>query len=104
MIWENLLTDSDGQYVEVQSGRLFNQAADTSTLTPFKHKDFPPYATDTWTEYWLPVKGIKGFVSCQPLGRAQCQRAGNRPAPDSHLAGPAAPRQAASLRWRQAPA
>ena len=23
MIWENLLTDTDGQYVEVQSGRLF---------------------------------------------------------------------------------
>ncbi len=51
MIWENLLTDSDGQYVEVQSGRLFNQAADSSTRTPFKHKEFPPYATDTWTEY-----------------------------------------------------
>ena len=66
MIWEKLLTDSDGQYVEVQSGRLFNQAADTSSLTPFKHKEFPPYATDTWTEYWLPVKGIKGFVSASP--------------------------------------
>ena len=68
MIWENLLTDRDGQYVEVQSGRLFNQAADSSTKTPFKHKDFPPYATDTWTEYWLPVKGIKGFVSASPWG------------------------------------
>ncbi len=38
MIWEKLLTDNDGQYVEVQSGRLFNQAAAGSTLTPFKHK------------------------------------------------------------------
>jgi len=27
MIWEKLLTDNDGQYVEVQSGRLFNQSA-----------------------------------------------------------------------------
>ncbi|HEU4788057.1 MAG TPA: DUF5107 domain-containing protein, partial [Flavobacterium sp.] len=26
MIWEKLLTDTDGQYVEVQSGRLFNQS------------------------------------------------------------------------------
>jgi hypothetical protein len=25
MIWEKLLTDHDGQYVEVQSGKLFNQ-------------------------------------------------------------------------------
>jgi len=34
MIWEHLLTDADGQYVEVQSGRLFNQADNSSTLTP----------------------------------------------------------------------
>jgi hypothetical protein len=68
MIWENLLTDTDGQYVEVQSGRLFNQADSASTLTPFKHTGFPPYATDTWTEHWLPVKGIKGFVTASPWG------------------------------------
>ena len=34
MIWEHLLTDSDGQYVEVQSGRLFNQAADKQHPDP----------------------------------------------------------------------
>lgn len=68
MIWEKLLSDSDGQYVEVQSGRLFNQSADESTLTPFKHKEFPPYATDTWTEHWQPVKGTKGMVSASPWG------------------------------------
>jgi len=68
MIWEDLLTDADGQYVEVQSGRLFNQADSSSTLTPFKHAEFPPYATDIWTEHWLPVKGTKGFVSASPWG------------------------------------
>jgi hypothetical protein len=68
MIWQDLLTDADGQYVEIQSGRLFNQAESASTLTPFKHTEFPPYATDTWTEHWLPVKGIKGFVSASPWG------------------------------------
>jgi tetratricopeptide (TPR) repeat protein len=68
MIWQDLLTDADGQYVEIQSGRLFNQAQSASTLTPFKHTEFPPYATDTWTEHWLPVKGIKGFVSASPWG------------------------------------
>jgi len=57
MIWERLLTDTSGQYVEVQSGRLFNQAAEGSSLTPFKHRGFDPYATDSWTEYWFPVKG-----------------------------------------------
>lgn len=68
MIWEKLLTDRDGQYVEVQSGRLFNQAAEQSTNTPFKHRGFAPYATDRWTEFWFPVKGTKGFVKANQLG------------------------------------
>ncbi|MBE0656056.1 MAG: DUF5107 domain-containing protein [Bryobacteraceae bacterium] len=68
MIWEQLLTDADGQYVEVQSGRSFNQADRNSSKTPFKHRGFPPYGTDTWTEYWFPVKGTKGLVAVSPLG------------------------------------
>jgi tetratricopeptide (TPR) repeat protein len=68
MIWEKLLTDTDGQYVEVQSGRSFNQAAEDSSWTPFKHRGFLPYGTDTWTEYWFPVKGTKGLVAASPLG------------------------------------
>jgi tetratricopeptide (TPR) repeat protein len=76
MIWEKLLTDSDGQYVEVQSGRLFNQTADDSSVTPFKHKEFPPYATDTWSEYWEPVKGIKGFVNASSFGALNVSREG----------------------------
>jgi len=68
MIWEKLLTDTDGQYVEVQSGRSFNQAAEDSTRTPFKHRGFLPYGTDTWTEHWFPVKGTKGLVAASPLG------------------------------------
>ena len=68
MIWEKLLTDIDGQYVEVQSGRLFNQNAEGSTFTPFKHREFAPHATDTWTEYWFPVLKTKGFVKANPYG------------------------------------
>lgn len=68
MIWEKLLTDSDGQYVEVQSGRLFNQESPRSTLTPFKHKEFHPHATDKWTEYWFPVVKTKGFVAANNFG------------------------------------
>ena len=68
MIWEKLLTDTDGQYVELQSGRSFNQAAEGSTRTPFKHRGFVPYGTDTWTEYWFPVVGTKGLVAGSPLG------------------------------------
>jgi predicted Zn-dependent protease len=68
MIWEKLLTDTDGQYVEVQSGRLFNQSAEESTLTPFKHKGFLPHTTDVWTEYWFPVLKTKGFVEANNYG------------------------------------
>lgn len=68
MIWEKLLTDTDGQYVEVQSGRLFNQSAEGSTFTPFKHKGFLPHTTDTWTEYWFPVLKTKGFVAANNYG------------------------------------
>jgi len=68
MIWEKLLTDTDGQYSEIQSGRLFNQTADKSTFTPFKHKGFAPGAADTWTEYWYPVIKTKGFVEANQYG------------------------------------
>ena len=63
MIWDKLLTDTDGQYVEVQSGRLFNQTAEQSTFTPFKHRGFVPKTTDRWTEYWYPVVGTGGITS-----------------------------------------
>jgi Tfp pilus assembly protein PilF len=68
MIWEKLLSDTDGQYVEVQSGRLYNQTDHTSSVTPFKHRGFAPHSTDTWTEHWFPVKGTHGFVTAGPAG------------------------------------
>ncbi len=63
MIWEDLLTDSDGQYIEYQSGKLFNQAAASSTYTPFKHREFAPYDSDIMKEYWFPLKETKGMVA-----------------------------------------
>lgn len=63
MIWEQLLTDRDGQYAEVQSGRLFNQSAEGSTYSPFKHRGFTPHTTDRWSEYWYPIAGTKGLVA-----------------------------------------
>lgn len=67
-IWEDLLTDTDGQYIELQSGRMYNQPASTSSLTPYKHTAFGPQATDQWTEYWFPVKGIKGVSKAGHIG------------------------------------
>jgi Tfp pilus assembly protein PilF len=68
MIWEKLLTDTDGQYVEIQSGRLFNQNAEKSSFTPFKHIAFAPYATDTWKEYWYPVSQTHGIAKANAYG------------------------------------
>ena len=62
MIWEKILTDTDGQYAEIQTGRLFNQNASASSLTPFKHIGFTPHGTDRWTEYWYPVNSTRGMV------------------------------------------
>ena len=68
MIWEKLLTDTDGQYIELQSGRLFNQNAAGSSLTPFKHRAFEPYGSETWEESWYPVLHTGGFVVANDYG------------------------------------
>lgn len=63
MIWEDLLTDTDGQYVEYQSGKLFNQAAEGSTFTPFKHREFTAHDTDFMVDHWFPLKETGGMVA-----------------------------------------
>ncbi|KAF5043252.1 hypothetical protein DSECCO2_504140 [anaerobic digester metagenome] len=67
-IWENLLTDTDGQYVELQSGRMYNQPATSSAYTPFKHFSFVPGATDVWKEYWFPTKDTGGISKASSIG------------------------------------
>ncbi len=59
MIWEELLTDSDGQYSEPQAGRHFNQS---------DHRLFIPYTADTWREVWFPYKDIGPMVEASPQG------------------------------------
>ena len=59
MIWEDLLTDADGQYSEPQAGRHFNQS---------DHALFLPYAADGWKEVWFPYKDIGPMVKASPIG------------------------------------
>lgn len=68
MIWKNLLTDDDGQYVELQSGKMFNQPGTSSAFTPFKHPEFAPFGTEEWKEYWFPVTGTGGITKAHPSG------------------------------------
>ena len=77
-IWEDLLTDTDGQYIELQSGRMFNQPADNSGYTPYKHTAFTPQATDEWTEYWFPVEKIGGVLKANQYGALNVMREGNQ--------------------------
>ena len=67
-IWENLLTDTNGQYVEVQAGRMYNQNSFSSGRTPFKQTDFTPYYSDSWTERWFPVRGTDGVTRVAESG------------------------------------
>jgi len=52
-IWEGLLTDEDGQYIEIQAGRLLTQG--DSWI-------FEPHLVEEWNEWWYPVKGMHGYV------------------------------------------
>jgi tetratricopeptide (TPR) repeat protein len=58
-IWEDLLTDKDGQYIEAQTGRLLDQS-DTGA--------FAPYTTDRWQEMYFPYKKIGPMVKATPYG------------------------------------
>ena len=49
LIWTNLLTDHDGPYNEIQSGRYETQ------LT---REFMSPRRVECWTEYWYPVHGL----------------------------------------------
>ncbi len=68
MNWVKLLTDTDGQYTEFQSGRTFNQANEASSFTPFKNRSLTAGSTDEWTEFWFPIKETQGLKSALPEG------------------------------------
>ncbi|TAM81014.1 MAG: DUF5107 domain-containing protein [Acidobacteria bacterium] len=75
-IWIHLLTDNDGQYCEIQSGRF---------QTQLSQEFIPPQKVESWTEYWYPVAGLDGgFVDGTP------QMAINVIYPSSNAAGKSA--------------
>jgi tetratricopeptide (TPR) repeat protein len=65
MIWEDLLTDRDGQYSEPQAGRFFNQN---------DHGFFTPYTADHWREIWFPYKDIGPMVKASPYAVLHVER------------------------------
>ena len=68
-IWEDLLTDRDGQYIEAQSGVKLNQAAEKSGYhSPFRQLSHKPFYAETKTDYWFPVKETGGMVDANIYG------------------------------------
>jgi tetratricopeptide (TPR) repeat protein len=53
LIWTDLLTDHDGPYNEIQSGRYETQ---------LNQEFMPPRRVESWTEYWYPVHGLEGGI------------------------------------------
>ncbi|HLY63354.1 MAG TPA: DUF5107 domain-containing protein [Terriglobia bacterium] len=51
LIWTDLLTDHDGAYNEIQSGRYETQ---------LNQEFLPPQSVESWREYWYPVHGLGG--------------------------------------------
>ncbi len=73
-IWEDLLTDTDGQYIEFQAGRLFNQYSPGQESNPIRQVGFAPGATDRWDEVWFPFKNIRGMTDASPFGVLNIER------------------------------
>ena len=61
-IWEDLLTDDDGQYIEFQAGRLLVQYSPTGAVNPVSEVGFDPGAFDRWSETWFPVQDLGGLT------------------------------------------
>lgn len=66
-VWEDLLTDSDGQYVEFQAGRLFVQYSPGDHVNPISQAGFDPVSASSWTETWFPVQGLGGLSAASRL-------------------------------------
>ena len=75
-VWEELLTDTDGQYIEFQAGRLFVQYATGGHQNPIREAVFEPHRVDRWTERWFPLKGIGGVTAASATGAMNVEREG----------------------------
>ncbi|WP_420448734.1 DUF5107 domain-containing protein [Candidatus Palauibacter sp.] len=77
-IWEDLLTDTDGQYVEFQAGRLHVQYSPGAHRNPISQGGFDPLSASRWTEWWFPLAGTGGLTDASPHGAMHVEREGRR--------------------------
>lgn len=67
-IWEDHLTDTDGQYIEFQAGRQLVQYSPGDHENPIRKASFDPYGIDQWTEAWFPIGPLGGMVEVSKDG------------------------------------
>ena len=77
-IWEDLLTDTDGQYVEFQAGRLHAQYQPGAHRNPVSKAGFDPLSASRWTEWWFPLEGTGGLSDASPHGAMHVERESDR--------------------------
>ena len=77
-VWEDLLTDTDGQYVEFQAGRLFVQYSPGDHVNPVTQAAFDPLSSSSWTETWFPLEGTGGLTDASRDGAMHVERDGGR--------------------------
>ncbi|AKP50371.1 DUF5107 domain-containing protein [Cyclobacterium amurskyense] len=77
-IWEDLLTDKNGQYMEFQAGRMLNQFSPSKNVeTPLTKAGFAPYTIDQWSNFWFPVKQIGGISNVSKKGVIHLEKTNN---------------------------
>ncbi|MFB3923942.1 MAG: DUF5107 domain-containing protein [Terriglobia bacterium] len=52
-MWDKILTETDGPYIELMSGAYSDNQPDYSWIQPYEVK--------TWKQYWYPIRGMGGF-------------------------------------------
>ena len=77
-IWEDLLTDTDGQYVEFQAGRLHVQYQPGADRNPVSQAGFEPLSASRWTEVWFPLEGTGGLTDASPHGAMHVEQEDGR--------------------------
>lgn len=67
-IWEDLLTDTDGQYVEFQAGPQLVQYQPADHVNPITKAVFDPMSSSRWSETWFPLEGTGGLTDASRDG------------------------------------
>ncbi|MBC7330482.1 DUF5107 domain-containing protein [bacterium] len=69
LIWADILSDGDGPYCEIQSGRFKDQSTYDFLL---------PHFRESWRELWYPIRGIKGLTKANEFLAVNLTRKGNK--------------------------